>query len=145
MNSVYKVISFWVIGFLLSYLSEKMQSTFTDAFAQNILALLTTLFAINIASSTLIAGKLSDIQDRTAQTFEKTKFNLRRSFYEQLVIIIIAFIATLLRESKVLQKSCSADSIHLYADAVLFGCFIYYVDIIRDLGRALFELLNFKK
>lgn len=51
----------------------KLESSFADKFAENILALLTTLFAINIASSTLIAGKLREIQDMTGHPFYKNQ------------------------------------------------------------------------
>lgn len=143
MNKIYKSVTFIVLSFILAYLSMKLESSFTDKFADNILALLTTLFAINIASSTLIAGKLREIQNQTGHPFTKTKSNLKRSFYEQIIFIIIAFIFGLVRESNYLQVLLKVDNLKLICNTILFLSFIYYIDIIRDLGKALFDLLDF--
>lgn len=143
MNSVYKIISFIVIAFILAYSCLKLDSSFSNKFADNILSLLTTLFAINIASSTLIASKIREIQDRTGHHFEKSKGNLRTSFNEQLVLIGVAFLATLIRESAVVQNAVGINLTCLTCDTILFACFIYYIDIIKDIGAALFQLLDF--
>lgn len=121
----------------------KLESCFVDKFAENILALLTTLFAINIASSTLIAGKLREIQDSTGHDFAKTKKQLKRSFYEQIIFIGIAFFIGIIRESNYLQLSFNLNDLKLICDSLLFFCFIYYLDIIRDIGKSLFDLLDF--
>ena len=134
-----------MIGFAFAFLSFKLQSSFSDKFSESILALLTTPFAINIASSTLIAGKIHEIQRESGYEFTKTKSNLRLSFYEQIIIIVLAFIVTLLRESEVLKYNYGKENIHLICNSILFACFIYYVDIIRDIGKALFQLLDFNK
>ena len=121
----------------------KLESTFADKFAENILALLTTLFAINIASSTLIAGKLREIQEKTNFEFKKTKKSLKSSFYEQIIFIGLAFIFGLIRESKFLENIFNNDYLHLVCNSVLFYTFISYLDIIRDIGKSLFDLLEF--
>jgi hypothetical protein len=121
----------------------KLESNFADQFAENILSLLTTLFAINIASSTLIAGKLREIQNKTGCDFPKTKKNLKNSFYEQIMFIGVVFVFGLLRESKYIHHTIDIDKIKLICNSVLFLCFIYYIDIIRDIGKSLFDLLDF--
>lgn len=143
MNNIYKYIAFVSLSFILSYLGMKLESTFADKFAENILALLTTLFAINIASSTLIAGKLREIQDKTGYKFVKTKNNLKSSFYEQITLIAIAFVIGMARESKYLQNLIESETCMLICNSILFFCFIAYLEIIRDIGKSLFDLLDF--
>ena len=143
MNNIYKIVTFASISIFFAFLAFKLQSSFADKFAENILALLTTLFAINIASSTLIAGKLREIQEQTGHPFTRTKQNLKRSFYEQIVFIGLAFIFGILRESKILQTTLNPDTLKVICNSVLFFTFIYYLDIIRDIGKSLFDLLDF--
>ena len=121
----------------------KLESNFVEKFSENILALLTTLFAINIASSTLIAGKLREIQDKTGHSFPKTKKSLKSSFYEQIVFIGLAFIFSMFRESAILKNVFEEANLKLVCNSILFFCFIYYLDIIRDIGKSLFDLLEF--
>lgn len=143
MNSLYKYIAFTTISFLLAFFAMRLESTFADKFAENILALLTTLFAINIASSTLIAGKLREIQDKTGFAFEKTKKNLKWSFYEQIILIGVSFIVAIARESKYLQSLTEPDICKLICNSIIFFTFISYLEIIRDIGKSLFDLLDF--
>lgn len=143
MNNFYKIIAFASISIFFAFLAFKLESTFAEKFAENIIALLTTLFAINIASSTLIAGKVREIQEKTGHPFTKTKKNLKNSFYEQIIFIGLAFIFGLLRESKYLQTHFNPDNLKIICNSVLFFTFIYYLDVIRDIGKSLFDLLDF--
>jgi hypothetical protein len=143
MNSLYKLIAFLTISFGFAFLTMKLGSSFVNKFAENILTLLTTLFAINIASSTLIAGKIREIQDTSGVDFHNTKKNLKNSFYEQIILIAIAFIFSMLRESKYLKNAFSECTLILLCDTILFFSFIFYIDIIRDIGKSLFDLLDF--
>lgn len=143
MSNIYKIITFLVIGSIISFASCELQSTFVIKFSENILPLLTTLFAINIASSTLIASKLREIQDKTNFEFTSTKKNLKTSFYEQIFLIGLAFIFGIIRESNLLHLHFTKETIYCISDAIIFFSFIYYLDIIRDIGLALFDLLNF--
>lgn len=143
MNNLYKYITFAALGFLLAYIALRLESTFADKFAENILALLTTLFAINIASSTLVAGKIRDIQDKTGHNFPKTKTNLKWSFYEQIILIAIAFVAAIARESKYLDDLLIDNTCVLICNSIIFFTFIAYLEIIRDIGKSLFDLLDF--
>lgn len=142
---MYKIISFLALSILCAYGSSKLDSSFVDKFAENILGLLTTLFAINIASSTLIAGKLREIQDKTGHTFPMTKKSLKNSFYEQIFFIGLVLIFSILRESKIIQDYLSHDVTKIICDSVIFLSFIFYIDVIRDIGKSLFDLLDFGK
>jgi hypothetical protein len=145
MNNIYKSIAFFTTTFVFTFITVKLQSSFGDNFAENILSLLTTLFAINIASSTLIAGKIREIQVATKIDFLKTKRSLKNSFYEQIVLIVIALVFSMFRESVYLQSVFSLFTMKLCCDTILFFCFVFYLDVIRDIGISLFELLDFDR
>ena len=144
MNNIYKYISFVVVSVLLSYIAKTLESDFLDKFSDNILGLLTTLFAINIASSTLIAGKLAEIQIKSGHSFPKTKSNLKNSFYEQICFIGVAFIASLLRESLILKNYFKQDYSIIICDSVIIFSFIIFLEVLLDIGKSLFNLLDFK-
>ncbi|MFD1770864.1 hypothetical protein [Sphingobacterium suaedae] len=145
MNNIYKILTFIFISIIAAYASHLLNSSFANKFAENILALLTTLFAINIASSTLIASKIREIQDKTSYAFKKSKTSLKSVFHEQIVIIVIAFVASLLRESSILQDFLSKKIVCILSDSVIFFTFIFFIDVIKDIGVALFELLDFEE
>lgn len=136
-------MTFIAVSTLLAALVYKLESKFADTFAANLLALLTTLFAINIASSTLIAGKLREIQSQTGHPFTNTKKNLKSTFYEQIWMIALALMFGLIRESQYLKEVFGSGYLIATSNAVLFFTFIYYLDIIRDIGKSLFDLLDY--
>ena len=145
MNNIYKIIAFISISAFFAFIAMKLESDFAEKFSENILALLTTLFAINIASSTLIAGKLRDIQEKTGHQFGKTKSSLKKSFYEQIILIGMAFIIGLIRESKYFQTVFDCENFKMICNSFLFFTFISYLEIIRDIGKSLFDLLDFNE
>lgn len=145
MNRFDKILAFLSISAFIAFIVMKLESTFADKFAENILALLTTLFAINIASSTLIAGKLREIQEKTGFKFSKTKKSLKDSFYEQIIFIGVAFLFGVLRESEYLKTSLDCEYFKLVCNTILFYTFISYLDIIRDIGKSLFDLLEYNE
>lgn len=145
MNNFYKIVAFLSISVLLAFITMKLESSFANQFAENILALLTTLFAINIASSTLIAGKLTEIQEKTGFQFKKTKKSLKNSFYEQIIFIGLAFLFGLIRESSYLKTIFDCEYLKLFCNSILFYTFISYLDIIRDIGKSLFDLLEYNE
>ena len=145
MNRFYKIVAFLSISAFIAFSVMKLESTFADKFAENILALLTTLFTINIASSTLIAGKVREIQEKTGYQFSKTKKSLKGSFYEQIIFIGVAFLFGVLRESEYLKTNLNCEYFKLVCNSILFYTFISFLDIIRDIGKSLFDLLEYNE
>lgn len=143
MNEFYKSVTYLVVSFVICYLSVILESNFVNGFADNFIALLTTLLAINIASGSLIAGKLKELNIATGQRFEKTTTELKRSLTVQLILIAISFIVLLLKASKMISGLIGNDNLEIITNTITIGIFIYYLDTIKDLGLALFSLLNF--
>lgn len=143
MNELYKSVTYLVVAFLICLLSTTLKSDFINEFAENFIALLTTLLAINIASGSLIAGKLKEINLKTGQKFEKTTKELKRSLTIQLILITISFLNLVLKSSLLISNIIGVDTLDLIANTITIGIFIYYLDTIKDLGQALFALLDF--
>lgn len=143
MNEFYKSVTYLVIAFLICFVADKLKSNFINNFGENFISLLTTLLAINIASGSLIAGKLKEINIKTGQKFENTSKELRRSLTIQLVLIAISFFVLLLKSSKIISDCIGVSALSLISNTITIGIFIYYLDTIKDLGQALFSLLNF--
>ncbi|MAC94588.1 MAG: hypothetical protein CMC96_03705 [Flavobacteriales bacterium] len=145
MAEIYKSITYLVLALLLSLLGHYIESSFISEFAKDFISLLTTLLAINIASSTLIAGKLNEINSRTGQNFSKTSKELKRSLNIQLILIGVAFIALLLSNSQLLEVKLGKNALTISRNTLTVGIFIYYLDTLKDIGQALFSLLNFNE
>ncbi len=145
MTEFYKSVTYLVIAFLISLFAQKIESSFINDFSNNFIGLLTTLLAINIASGSLIAGKLKEISIQTGQAFDKTRKELKRSLSVQLVLITISFLVLLLKTSKVISNILTDNILLIASNTITVAIFIYYLDTIRDLGRALFSLLDFDK
>lgn len=143
MTEIYKTVTYLVLSFLLCLGAHKIGSSFINDFSDNFIALLTTLLAINIASSSLIAGKLKEINIATGQSFEKTRSELKRSLTIQLFLIAITFIILILKSSTKIEILIGVDNAELISNTITVGVFIYYLDTIKDLGQALFSLLDF--
>lgn len=143
MNEFYKSTTYLVIAFLICYAADKLESNFINNFGENFISLLTTLLAINIASGSLIAGKLKEINLKTGQKFDNTSKELKRSLTVQLVLIASSFFVLLLKSSKIISDSIGISNLYLISNTITIGIFIYYLDTIKDLGLALFSLLNF--
>src|SRR5659263_207105 len=99
MDEVYKIISYLFVSFLISLGAKEIDSDFISRFSSDFITLLTTLLAINIASGSLIAGKLKEINLKTGQSFSKTSRELKRSLLIQLVLIAISFVILVLKSS----------------------------------------------
>lgn len=143
MSEFFKLVTFLTISFIICYLSIILESDFVNGFADDFIALLTTLLAINIASSSLIAGKLKELNIQTGHKFEKTTKELKRSLTIQLILIAISFIVLLVKSSKMISGIIGFNNLEIITNTITIGVFIYYLDTIKDLGMALFSLLNF--
>jgi hypothetical protein len=143
MNEIYKTITFLVISFLICLFGQYLGSTFIDDFSNNFIGLLTTLLAINVASGSLIAGKLKEINLVTGHKFEKTKMELKRGIIIQLILICITFIVLLFKTSLLLSNILGHKTLILASNTVTVAIFLYYLDSIKDLALALFSLLDF--
>ncbi|MGL4582403.1 MAG: hypothetical protein ACRCVU_05425 [Flavobacterium sp.] len=142
MNKVYKIGTYIFLGLFLSFLSIKLKSSFIEELCDYILPLLSILFAINIANNTIIVSKLYEVSKEKKYSFKSILKNLKISYYEQFFIIGITLLACIFRSSEILRTQFGLDLIKAVFDAILFFSFIYYIDIILNLGKAIFYLIK---
>jgi hypothetical protein len=108
---------------------------------ENIVIILITLLAINIATISVIMTKLKEIVDKFGGDFEATISEMRISVREQLILIVVAFFALMLRGSAVVQAAVEYHAFIL--DSVIMSVLIYALDILRDTGNSIFHILDF--
>ena len=144
MNNIYKYISYLSIGILISFFAQCIESDFINSFSANVISLLATILAINIASSSIIASKLREVILKTGGSFEKTKSELKTGLQAQLFLIAIAFIILILKDSKFLVLHLDKNHIDLFTNSIILGIFIFYLDVIYDLGKSMFTLFTNK-
>ncbi len=142
MNKVYKIGTYIFLGLFLSFLSIKLKSSFVEKLCDYILPLLSILFAINIVNNTIISNKLYEITKEKKYSFKSTLKDLKTIYYEQIFIIGITILACIFRSSETLQIQFGFDLIKGVFEAIIFFSFIYYIDIILNLGKAIFYLIK---
>lgn len=141
-DEIRDIALFILIGAIINWFSVLIESDFIDKFSIGFISLLTTLLAINIASSTLVAGKLQEIQKESGASFKNTTKLLKRGMSIQIGLIIIALFVLILKDSN-LVINIKSNNIQFCLNTILITIFLYYLDTIRDIGIALFQLLDF--
>jgi len=141
-NKVYKIGTYIFLGLFLSFLSIKLKSSFVEKLCDYILPLLSILFAINIVNNTIISNKLYEITKEKKYSFKSTLKDLKTIYYEQIFIIGITILACIFRSSETLQIQFGFDLIKGVFESIIFFSFIYYIDIILNLGKAIFYLIK---
>ena len=147
MNKVKDIIFYIVIGVGLYYLNHSLKSTFLPHFLQEqLIPLLGTLLAINIANSTLLLSKLEDVLTKQGNTqnstaFAKTKKEVRGNLKEQIFLIAIALLALVIWESPLFASS----SVGHITGAICSSALIYALAILWDTAKAVFIILDFSQ
>jgi hypothetical protein len=100
------------------------------------------LLAINTATSSLIAARLSEISENTVHEFKKPFKEMRIALTEQIVLIIIAIALSILNDSPIITRGIKNS--HFISSTLITVIFIYSLDILRDTGQAIFIAYSFK-
>ena len=147
MNKAKDIIFYIVIGTGLYYLNYSLNSVFLPHFLQEqLISLLGTLLAINIANSTLLLSKLEDVLTKqgitkNSTTFAKTRKEVRNNLKEQIILICIALLALVVWESPLFAKS----SVGHITGAICSSTLIYALAILWDIAKAVFIILDFSQ
>lgn len=144
MNKIYKLIAYISISLGLSYLVSIGVGVFFNQFTNNAIPLLATLLAINITASALIGSELN----RLKQTYpnadtKETSFELKQTLILQVVLILSLFVIFIIRDWLIKTNFIHIGYYKLFADAFLIGVFLYYFEIIYDLGKGLLRIIDF--
>ena len=142
MNKIFKIISYLSVSLFFSYLESLGSGIFFDNLKNNIIPLLATLLAINITTGALISTELKKFTSQfpNASSIDVSK-ELRFSFIIQLISLVFLFIVLLIND--IITKEITYIKYSEYlTNTIIIGVFLYYLEIILDLGKALFKILN---
>lgn len=136
------IFTFLGISLILNGLANYLKSDFIGPFlCNNIINILTTLLAINIATCSLIITKLKEISDtESSSNFTNTYNEIKKSLLEQVILIALAFVLSILNSSIVL-KSFNYPHTFIF-DSLLTAIFIYALYILWDTGKAIFLMVK---
>ena len=130
----------FVLALVLTGLSYAIESTFLASFVNNnLILILLTIFSINITTSSVILTKLKEISESHDIDFPKSVQELKLSMQEQVVIVCLAFLFLIFKESQVISNSEIA---HKTVNTLLVTLFIFEVYILRDLALSIFVILD---
>mgnify|MGYP001114457735 CR=1 FL=1 len=140
---VKNIIVFLFLGFILAFASIELESDFlSDFHKSNLVNILITLLAINTATSSIVLTKLKDLGDKNNFDFKDSFSELKTAILEQVILICLAIIFSILGESKVIENNLKYNEIiFLTLNSAIF---IYAIDILRDTANSIFIILKLK-
>ena len=101
--------------------------------------------AITIATYTFIISKLEELSKEHPDSFNNTYKALKGAMIEQLYCIGISVVLLILKKSEVL-RNIEFQYFNLVINTLISTVFIYAIDILKDVGLAVFILIDaFKK
>lgn len=144
MNKVIKFIAYLAIASLLSFIANTGDREFIKEFSLNIISLLATILAINIPTSTLIITEINRIKEKvniqSTATFKELKHGLIMQIAVLVCLFILKIVCSFISNKNILDESL----MNTISDTFAIAAFIYYLEVIYDLGIALFDLITFK-
>lgn len=143
MNKIYKIIAYLAVSCFLSWLSYSNENSFFIGFNNIVIPLLATLLAINITTSSLIAGELRKIQTANPNSkIKDAKYEIKRIFKTQLFLICSLLGLFIIKDCSLIVEYIEQKYIDIAVNACVVGVFIYFLEIIYDLGCSLFDIIN---
>ena len=97
-----------IISTFFIYLQSSLTSTYISNFLKsNLITIIISLLAINIATTGIVLGKMKDIVDNTKNKtlFVKSKKEMQISIIEQVVLIVLAFMVLTFSDSPFIQNT----------------------------------------
>lgn len=123
-------------------------SNFINKFSESILPLLSAILAINITTSALLSGEIkkyiSNIPD-SESCFDDTIREIKWTFKIQIFLLFILFINLILKDAKLFNQLEYKIWTDIISNAFIVGIFGYFLEIIYDLGVALFQIIEANK
>lgn len=150
MSSIYKGVTFALVSCLAVLLSNYLESTFLKSFNDDFIALITTIFAINVASISIIYTKLKDltliepekeidnkVYDKVMEHFSNAKNKLKNGFRTQIILIGLTFLLQILLNSEIIINCWVS-----VFNTITILIFLYFLDLTYDLGKSIIELFT---
>lgn len=140
MKTVKNISFFVIISFILNLISYYLESNFLLEFlSSNLIIILLTLLAINTATTGLLSIKMAELETKFNDLdFNCTYIEMKFSLKEQIILIILSLLILILNNSKLIDFQFKNFIIGTFLTTI----FIYAIDILRDTGISVFELLE---
>lgn len=125
---------------VLNVLSKYLESNFLlDFLCANLIIILLTLLAINTATTGLLSIKMAELTTKFKElNFDATYKEMKFSLKEQIFLICLSIIILIINGSKILLFEYK----DLIVCTLLTTVFLYAIDILRDTGVSVFDLLE---
>lgn len=151
MNNTYKYISFVAVSLVIVIFSELIGSSFLDKFNDDFIILISTIFTINVASTSIIYTRLKeisisideneknkDIATQIKNHFTKAKDSLSIGFKTQIILIGVTFLLQIILHSDVVLNCYW----YMAFNTMIIFIFIYILELTYDLGECIIELFT---
>ena len=121
-------------------ISYYLESNFLlDFLSSNLIIILLTLLAINTATTGLLSIKMAELETKFSDLdFKKTYSEMKLSLKEQIVLIVLSLLVLIVNDSKLIEFQFKNFIIGTFLTCI----FIYALDILRDTGISVFNLLG---
>lgn len=138
LEQIYKFISYAAISISLVVLSNCIESNFLIDFNKDFITLITTLFAINVASTSIVFSKLKEINSKSGINFIETRKELEFGFRIQIILIAVTFLLQIFISSKIIDNNC----LNIILNSSTIFLFCYFLEITYDLGKTIILLFT---
>lgn len=140
-----KEASFYlVIGVAANALSLSISSDFLAKFLnENLITILIALLAINTTTGSVVMTKLRELADKSSVDFSTTMIEIRKSILEQVVLIIVALVISVLLGSKILLGMHQL--IKPALDSMLISVFAAGLYNLYDTANSIFIIMKHEK
>lgn len=134
---------YFILAIIITLGSNYLKSDFIFNFLDaNLVVILIALLAINLTTCSVIMTKLKEISDKKNIDFTKTVIELKKSIYEQIILICLSVIFQILKHSVIIGSKLKYHQIIF--DSLIVMLFIYSVYILYDTGKAIFVILEYE-
>lgn len=138
-----RMVLLFCIAIAIEAISLFLQSNFIVPFlVSKIVEMQITLMAINTATSSFIVSKLQEVAKQYNKSFNSVYASIKLSLFQQISLIIFSILCLTIRSSRVLIPffHSNQNMKYVFAVALIFS-FICAIDILRDTGAAMFNIL----
>ena len=143
MKTFGKISAYFFASIILNISSYFLKSTFLSNFlCSNIITIIITLLAINTITSSFVISKLKEIEDEYKHNFNVAYEEIKTALNYQIVLVVLAVCSLIIRDGKYIQSLANNEFILLGIDVFLTMIFICSLDILRDTGSAMFEIIK---
>lgn len=144
MNKFCKIVTYIVISAFISWVAYVNDSCFFESFNELLIPLLATLLAINITTSSLVAGELRKIKKENPQCdIGKSTNEIKYIFKIQIALIASLLIIFIIKDCDFITQCVDAKWVAIIVNGYVIAVFSYFLEIIYDLGCSLFDIMTF--